>query len=134
LRPNSNSTLHYVLHLCNDSLGIKVEAADISITHRLPKGKFDQVRPVIVRFTNRRVRDQAYVARKELRQGTHQPHAIYINEHLTKINEQLFSACRKLWKEKKIAGTWTWHGITYAKMHSNRILKITSPDDINKLN
>jgi len=67
-------------------------------------------------------------------QGTHQPHAIYINEYLTKINEQLFSACRKLWKEKKIAGTWTWHGITYAKMHSNRILKITSSDDINKLN
>jgi len=30
--------------------------------------------------------------------------------------------------------TWTCHGITYAKMHGNRILKITSPDDINKLN
>jgi len=132
LRSNSNSTLNDVLHLCNDSLGIKVEAADISINHRL--GKFDQKRPVIVRFTNRHVQGQAYVAQKELRQVTHQPHAICINKHLTKINEQFFSACRKLWKEKKIAGTWTWHGITYAKMHSNRMLKITSPDDINKLN
>jgi len=64
LRSNSNSTLNDVLHLCNDSLGIKVETDDNSITHRLPKGKFDQVRPVIVRFTNRRVPDQAYVVRK----------------------------------------------------------------------
>jgi len=66
--------------------------------------RITQVRPVIVYFTNRRVRDQAYVARKELRQGTHQPHAIYINEHLTKINEVIFSLSQAVEREENC-----WH-------------------------
>ena len=77
---------------------------DISIAHRMPKGRSDDTRPIMVRFAARQIRDKVYVARKALRQSRCH---IYVNEHLTKSNESLFRECRGLWKNKKIAGTWT---------------------------
>jgi len=46
-----------VIAFCNDALNVDVLPADISIAHRLKADKKDATRPVIVRFTNRRVRN-----------------------------------------------------------------------------
>jgi len=131
----SGDTLASVLHLCENTLRVPVLPADISITHRLPKGRFDKHRPVIVRFTNCRVGDQIYTARRELSKVNRgQSDAIYINEQLTKANESLFASCRRLWKENKIAETWTWHGVIYAKtVRDQRTVKVLSVNDLPSL-
>jgi len=130
---SSESTLKCVLDFFRNQLGLSTTPADISIAHRMPKGKFEKVRPTIVRFTNRRMRDTVYKARKQLRLCQVQRSPIYINEHLTKHSEVLFSQCRKLWKEKVISGTWSWHGIIYAKKHTDEVVKILSEEDVSKL-
>src|SRR6218665_2307003 len=50
----------------NDNLKIPVIASNISIAHRLPRGKFDKHRPIIVRFTSRRMREKVYCARNQV--------------------------------------------------------------------
>jgi len=131
---NSDHLLSTVIDLC-ESLHVQVQLNDISIAHRLPKGRSDQHRPIIVRFSNRRVRDKVYQARRELRntnRGRSSP--VYINEQLSKSNEQLFATCRQLWKNKQIAGTWTWHGVVYAKsLRDTKGIKILHPNDLDKI-
>lgn len=128
---SSDTTLEQVLCLFNSNMNIKVMAADISGTHRLPKGKQDKFKPIIVRFNSRRVRDNVYRARKTLRNSSTPGNGnIYINEHLTKSNEHTFAYCRKLWKEKKISGSWTWHGITYVKLNNGQMKKVVQESDI----
>ena len=51
---SSGSTMSVVLDFVGKNLGVNLQASDISIAHRLPKGKSDRIRPVMVRFTNRR--------------------------------------------------------------------------------
>ena len=132
LNENSDTTMSTVLQFCESSLGLKVCPGDISIAHRLPVGKHDKTQPIIVRFTSRRTRDAVYAARRNL--YTAGVRDIYINEHLTKHHEQLFSRCRQLRKSKQIHSTWTWHGITYVKKsQSSRMIKILSDGDISTL-
>lgn len=140
---SSDASLEQVLCLINSNLKIKVTSSDVSAVHRLPKGKQDKYKPIIVRFLSRRLRDEVYRARKLLRQVTiaasnsdpgdeNGTCRVFINEHLTKSNERTFAHCRKLWKEKKISGTWTWHGITYIKLRNGRIQKIVQQEDVQK--
>jgi len=93
---------------------------DVAETHRLPKGRNDWVRPVIVRFDNRRSSDLIYSARRELRNSHSVPTPIYINEHLTKRSDYLFLECRKMWKSRKISSAWTWNGNVFIKTPGNR--------------
>ena len=47
---NSDSTLSVVSDFCSNALGIEVQPIDISIAHRIPKGKHDRSRPIMVHF------------------------------------------------------------------------------------
>lgn len=97
---------------CGDKLNVTVDQRDISIIHRLKAGSRDSVRPVIVRFTNKKIRNIVYNAKKLLRgSGSN----IYVSEHLTKLNSNLFFEARKLLKERKIYGCWTTGGIVHVK-------------------
>jgi hypothetical protein len=111
-----------VISFCRQSLQVDVSPQDISVAHRLRAGKKDQVRPVIVRFTNRRVRDDVYRARKLLKDN--QEH-IYINEHLTKSTANLLYESRQLIRDKKLHSAWTQHGQVYAKFTSDSTVRPT---------
>jgi len=63
----SIAPLSQVIGLSQNRLKVNVAASGVAETRRLPKGRNDRVRPVIVRFDNRRSRDLIYSARRELR-------------------------------------------------------------------
>jgi len=131
---SQESTLLAVINYCQNNLNIEVTPNDISAVHRLPKGKYDRVRPVIVRFSNRRVRDQIFAARRRMRPSrTESSSIVYVNEHLSKTNEQLFSKCRMMYKNKQVARVWTWHGTVCVKRNDSRIVKVLSMDDLSNL-
>ena len=65
---NGNTTIASVVQFCNTQLNIEVSPMDISIAHRMPKGRSDDTRPIMVRFATRQIRDKVYVAWKALRQ------------------------------------------------------------------
>jgi hypothetical protein len=135
-RGHRQELLSSLLKLCRETLKVDMSPSDISIAHRLPKGPADTFRPVIVRFSNRRVRDQVYAARGDLRDYNPPSGRVFINEHLTRKNDSMFAACRKIWKNKKIGGTWSWNGVIYAKQlpsKGGKTIKIQSFDDIENL-
>ena len=100
------------LNFFNMTLGVNVQPTDLSVAHRLKAGPKDKIRPIIVRFTNRKARIAVLRAKKSLKGSNDQ---IYISEHLTKAASDLFFKARNLLREGKIFGTWTQNGQIYVK-------------------
>ena len=106
-----------VISFLREKLDITVQPGDIHAAHRLKKGDKDTIRPVIVRFSNSKLRDRVMRAKKSLKQsGTR----IYILEHLTNTASKLFFNARTLVRNKKIFSTWTMNGRVYFKRTSSR--------------
>jgi len=66
-RDHRDTTLAQVINLCQNHLKVDINAGDISTVYRLPIKRADTIKPVIVRFSNRRSRDLVYSARMALR-------------------------------------------------------------------
>lgn len=123
-----SSVAKTVLRFCNDKLSVVVDASEISVAHRLKQGKNDNVRPIIVRFTNRRVRDEVLRAKKKLsvprdhlgvtQERIHKDR-VFICEHLTRSVSSLFYEARKLVKEKRLFAAWTHKGLVNVKRTGN---------------
>ena len=97
-----------------EAVNIKIDKADISVSHRLFKHTYSQAArngrengnrnsfypPLIVKFTGRNIRDNLYHARKWLKEVTTSdlylglerapPNRVFITESLTKSNKELF--------------------------------------------
>lgn len=137
----NQETLKNVLNFCQARLGLDVEKSDISIAHRIPRGKHDKHRPIIVRFSSRQARNSLLAARKSLRtSNSTSSHsgtaAIFINEHLTKSNAHIFSRTRVLAKEKKIHSTWTANGLVFIRRTDStteKPKKISSLKDLDEI-
>lgn len=117
----STATEQAVLELCHNELKLDISSTDISVAHRLKTSQKSSKPPaIIVRFTNRKVREAVYAARLQLKNCKE---AIFINEDLTKNAADLFSQARKLVKENKLLKTWTHQGLVYIKSSSNPSVK-----------
>ena len=108
-----------VFKLFNDTMSLDIDASDIAIAHRLKKGKRDVTHPIIVRLSNKRVRDKILHAKKSLRVVEGQTR-IYISKHLTQCASALLFEARKYvrghTKYKKITFAWTMNGRVYCKV------------------
>jgi hypothetical protein len=111
-----------VLTFLKDSLDLDVSSQDISIAHRLKAGSKDSTRPVIVRFTSRKVRNLVYNSKKRLKDCGR---PIFISEQLTKNASDLFFDARKALREKKLFATWTQNGQVFAKFSSDPSTRAT---------
>jgi hypothetical protein len=119
-----NNVINSVLTLFNDVLNMNVRREDISAAHRLTSRRPDdrmQQSVVIVKFNSSHTRDRIYASRVQLKNYTTVDNRkIYINEHLTEFNQQLFKKTRQLLRSKKINGTWTHLGSVYIKTGIDR--------------
>lgn len=123
-----------VLGYVNDRLGLHVSPADIKSAYRIPSSKNSGPRPIIVQFATRRVRDSIFRARRSFK-SDHQSHEkpVYINEHLTKYNADLFARARAMVKNKKFAKAWTAGGLVYirkSEQPGEKSLRVTCPSDL----
>jgi hypothetical protein len=112
LRESHRSVEASVITFVRESLKIDIEPSDISTAHRIKAGPKDAARPVIVRFTNRRVRNLVYGAKKQLKGSTSR---VFVSEHLIKTDSDLFFEARKLLREKKIFAAWTQNGLVHVR-------------------
>ena len=122
LRNSHKSVETSVLTFIKDALHVDIAPADISTAHRLKAGTKDTSRPVIVRFTSRHMRNEVYRARMKLRDSTA---GVFLSEHLTKTDADLFYDARKLVKEKKIFAAWTQNGLVNVRFSSDPSSKAT---------
>lgn len=111
---NKSATYDAIVHICNDNLGISIQREDLSIAHRLRKGKSGSTRPILVRFVSRQTRDDVYRARRLLKNSENSK-TIFINEQLTKVNAEIYYRTRRLLRNKDITGTWTYGGDVFLK-------------------
>ena len=130
---SSECTEKTVLKLFNDQFKVSVTPADISIAHRLHKrggGSTVNSGPsaAIVRFTNRKIRDKVYNARRVLRNVGAR---IFINEDLNSSTNKLFFQARQLVKFRSIHSAWSYTGFAFIKETStSRPKRISSSTDL----
>lgn len=135
---SSASTELIVIDLVNAHLNIPITAADISVAHRLRKKQSDPgPARVIVRFTNRKMRNAVYAARRQLKRfNDNNGHRIFVNEDLTHESAELFRQARQLVKQKRIFRCWTAGGEVYIKKSPEREckpVKVPLFSDINQV-
>ena len=81
---------------------IIVDPSNISACHTLPRKDGNAKPALIVRFANRKHKDELLRQGKKLKGSD-----VYINEHLTKRNGDIARMARLLRKQQKIQSTWT---------------------------
>ena len=122
------------LNFCASKLGVEVRSEDISACHHhhLPKrvNATNAHPPMIVRFTSRKILFQVLSGRKKLRESHER---IFINKHLIKSTCTIFSAARKLAKEKKVLQAWTNTGYVVVKLLNDRLKTISSLSHLDSL-
>ena len=93
----------------HDKLQVDIPEIESTAIHDLPKRK-DGTTHIIIQFLSSDKRTEIMRKRKTLK-GTN----IFLNDHLSRLNNALFHQTRTLRKENKINITWTSNCIIYVK-------------------
>jgi len=113
---------------CKSSLSMDIMDNDIDVAYRLNKGPKDQYRPLVIRFSSRRMRDKVYTSRLLLRQRNEK---IFINEYLTKENAILSGLARQAVRQKSIHSSWSFEGVVYFKQEvASKPTKLLNADQL----
>ncbi|CAF1254097.1 unnamed protein product, partial [Didymodactylos carnosus] len=91
-------TSQVVLDLAK-SIGVNLDIKDLYATHRL-RSRNKQHSPIIAAFVRYSDRQQLYSKRRDLGKGTNKQ--VFINEHLSSLNHQLFTYARRHLDKKKV--------------------------------
>ena len=116
-----------VLDFIRDQLHVPIERSDISAAYPLKADK-KGLRPIMVRFTTRRVRDTVFRNKKELKNSASRN--VYISESLTRENANLFYQAREGIKTDKVKRAWTQGGHVFVKFTVNATEKPTLIRDV----
>ena len=119
-------------------INVEMVKTDIAISHRT---KPTPDSPIIVKFVSRRVCDDFFQKRTQLKNktiaciGYNGNNKIYVNESLTSYNGELLKKARKSLKaDNKFKHVWTKHGSVFARKSDNSEKKlIRSVKDITNL-
>ena len=136
-------------------MDVKIEEQDISVSHRMPLSinKPNAVPPgssrgssdmpvIVVKCTNRNVRDRLYRARSNLKNftvgdiglGRFGDGKIFIQESLTVRRRKLFKQCLEIRKIFYYKFIWTYYGTIYLRNDvSSLAVRITSSKDLEML-
>ena len=140
--PNENT--NQIIKNLVKKLNIKLNDNDISISHRLKSNISSRNQeginhpPIIVRFTNREIRNQIYKKRNCINQisdfGIPGMEKMYINENLTSYRKLLFNKAKKLQKENDYKYLWTNQcQILTRKNAEENVLKISCFEDLDRM-
>lgn len=119
-----------VSDMLSKELGIKISDDDMTTAFRMRAGPHDKVRPILVRFSTKQVRDSVMRSKKNLRVNNT---PVYISEHLTRSTADLFASARTMVKQGKISASWTYNGQVFIKKTSDlnaRPMLIKSANDL----
>ena len=100
----SNEMRKQFVKFAKDKLNVSVEEIEITAIHDLPKRK-DGTTPVIVQLLSVDKKTDLMHRRKNLKGSN-----VFLNDQLTRTNNELFAEARRLKKEGKLYGTWTMNG------------------------
>ena len=97
------------INFVKNQLNIDIDPYDVVAIHELPNKNKD-IYKTIVKFHFHETKSKIFKNIKKLKDTN-----IYINDHLTKYNSEIFYKARNLLKDSKIKYCWTVNGITFIK-------------------
>ncbi|KAJ2946823.1 hypothetical protein O0L34_g16147 [Tuta absoluta] len=144
---SQNENLTQVVSTIALKLGVKHEPQDMDFVVRagrqLPveEGEVRRPRSIIVRFTRRAPRDEMLRAARSRRNITTEqldvpgaPTKVFINEHLTKSERQLYAKARSIARERNFQYIGRRNGkIVVRKVENGALINIMSQDDLFRL-
>lgn len=132
-----------ILESIGSLVGCTIGKTDIIAVHRVPHAQAQDKRPknIVVKFTNCVLRDNiisAYRLKKGLTSNqlgiSGAPVRIYLNEHLTLRNKQLFREAREAAKKHNYKYVWVKHSTIFVrKSDTSPVQAIRTFDDIKKI-
>lgn len=124
-------------------VGQKISPAEIVAVHRVPHANMKDARPknIIVKFATKILRDNLVSACRAKKIITSEQlsisgssQKIYVNEHLTLKNKQLFRETREKARAREFKYVWVKHGVVLArKTDTSPVIAVRSLQDIDKL-
>lgn len=139
----SNENLFEIIAKIGAKINYPVSKNQINFITRVPTSEKDRIKPIIVRFCQRYVKeDFIAAARHELKTSPLKPvaiglignHKIFINDHLTIRNKMLLSKTKKTSAEMDFKYVWVKHAkIHVRKNDTSPILVIKSEKDLQKI-
>ena len=115
----------------------EVDTENIELCHRL-KGKRSKGR-VILKLSKRKDAEKIKLNKKKLKNIDHRKIGlssgtkVFINESLCGYYKLLWSKCKKLFLEKKIASFWVTNGTVKIKLLNDQVRSITHEVDLSAL-
>ena len=132
-----NENTNFIIKEMAKKINVQIKDSDISTSHRLPASK-NKHPPIIVRFTNRDIKNKIYYKRRNLIGvndfGITGMTKLFINENLTPKRKKLFSLAYKKRIELNYQYIWSNNGEIYLRKNSTSDrIKISSLEDIHNL-
>ena len=116
------------INFVKNQLNIDIDPYDVVAIHELPNKNKD-IYKTIVKFHFHETKSKIFKNIKKLKDTN-----IYINDHLTKYNSEIFYKARNLLKYSKIKYCWTVNGITFIKKtESSEKEKFLNLSDFNSI-
>jgi hypothetical protein len=116
--PTREDTLKTVCSVLNTACKVTVQSADIHYAVRL-QSKRPGPRPLLVSLHSLALRSTIMKSRPPKQTLSFNGTPIYINDHLTKHNADLFFKSRQLVKQKEAHSAWVRDGRVYIKWSQN---------------
>ena len=127
IKPSENCKAEDIVKSVGEAMGIRLNESDISIAHPLPTLKKDSPK-IIVKFTQRKRRNQFYINRKKLAKvkakdlshlnfvtSSGSAAKIFISESLTPKRKKLFGEINQAKKRLKWRFIWSFNGKIFLK-------------------
>jgi Baculovirus FP protein len=136
-----NENTYTIVTAVANKLGSNITEDDIEFCHRLRKSVRNPARPasIIVKFYSRQIKEIVLSGKKrykELRASdldldSHNNNKVYINEHLTAVNKNLFYLARNAKQSLGFKYAWTKNGNVFLRKDEvSPVIRVNKPADV----
>lgn len=143
LSPSNNENLLQIISSIGDKINYPIGKSQINFITRVPTREKDHIKPVIVSFCNRYVKEDFVAAARYVSKtsplttnqiGLPGNQKIFINDHLTTKNKMLLSKTKKLAAEMDFQYVWVKHSkIHVRKTDTTPVMIVRSEKDLKKI-
>lgn len=131
IQQNRNEDIYKVVEQIGLKLKIKDPLSQVQVAHRVNSTNKDKSKPIVVRLLNTKTRDQwtsAYRSNKLWEQN------FYVNEHLTKRNQDILYKTKKFKAENGFKYVWVRDcKIFIRKTENTRVFVIRREEDLKRV-
>lgn len=131
MKQEKNEDIYKVVEKLGEKMGIENPLVDVQIAHRVNSTNQAKVKPIVIRMSNSKTRDKWTAA---FRKSELWKNSVYVNEHLTKRNQNLLFKTKQFKKENNYRYVWVKDcKILIRKDDKSRIFAIRNENDLKRM-